>query len=185
MTQKSAPDLHLCDMRTWIPTLHAGDRVLLSGTVYTARDAVHKRWAALNEEGQPLPVSFENAAIYYAGPTPAPDGLPIGSCGPTTSSRMDAYYPALARQGLLVTIGKGDRSEEVRTSIQQTGGIYFCAIGGAGALCAAHIRSARVVAYHELGCESVKELELCRMPLYVGIDSFGHSIFEREGVSEE
>jgi len=181
MTEKTVRKLHLSERDEWIGSLRAGDCVLLSGTVFTARDAVHKKWMERLGAGEALPLDLPSAAIYYAGPTPAPDGLPIGSCGPTTSSRMDVYYPALAAKGLRVTIGKGDRSEEVRRCIAETGGVYFCAIGGAGALCAAHITSAEVIAYEELGCESMKRLEFSEMPLYVAIDSLGNSIFDRGG----
>lgn len=181
MTEQTTRKLHLSDRQQWIDTLQAGDCVLLSGTVYTARDAVHKKWMAHLANGDPLPLDLSSAAVYYAGPTPAPDSLPIGSCGPTTSSRMDVYYPALAEKGLRVTIGKGDRSETVRRCIADTHGIYFCAVGGAGALCAMHITAAEVVAYEELGCESMKRLEFSEMPLYVAIDSRGNSIFDRKG----
>lgn len=181
MTEQTARKLHLSDRDSWIDSLHAGDCVLLSGTVYTARDAVHKKWMERLQKGAPLPLDLSCAAVYYAGPTPAPEGLPIGACGPTTSSRMDVYYPALAEKGLRVTIGKGDRSEKVRRSIAATGGVYFCAIGGAGALCASHITAAEVIAYEELGCESMKRLEFSEMPLYVAIDSRGDSIFDRKG----
>ena len=181
MTEQTIRKLHLSDRDSWIGSLHAGDCVLLSGTVYTARDAVHKKWMERLQKEEPLPLDLSCAAVYYAGPTPAPEGLPIGACGPTTSSRMDVYYPALAEKGLRVTIGKGDRSEEVRRSIAATGGVYFCAIGGAGALCASHITAAEVIAYEELGCESMKRLEFSEMPLYVAIDSHGDSIFDRKG----
>lgn len=177
MTEQTTRKLHLSDREKWIDTLQAGDCVLLSGTVYTARDAVHKKWMELLQRGASLPLDLSTAAVYYAGPTPTPDGLPIGSCGPTTSSRMDVYYPALAEKGLRITIGKGDRSEQVRRCIADTHGIYFCAIGGAGALCASHIISAEVMAYEELGCESMKRLAFSEMPLYVAIDSRGNSIF--------
>ena len=161
----------------WIGSLTAGEEVLLSGEVYTARDAVHKRWKAALEAGEALPISFENTGIYYAGPTGAPEGMPIGSCGPTTSSRMDPYYPALARMGLRITIGKGDRSSAVYEAIKETEGVYFCAIGGAGALYATRIESCQVVGYSELGCESLKKLVLKDFPVFVGIDSRGNSLF--------
>ena len=158
-------------------TLDAGDRVLLSGTVYTARDAAHKRIAALLDAGEALPFPLDGAVVYYAGPTPAPEGLPIGSCGPTTSSRMDVYTPRLLDLGLAGMIGKGGRSEAVREAVARNGAIYLCAVGGAGALAARCVRSLEVVAFDDLGCESVKRLEIERFPLIVGIDSRGGSLF--------
>ena len=127
-------EIHTAELREKAPLLHAGDRVLLSGTVYTARDAAHKRIFGLLEEGKPLPFSLQNAVIYYAGPTPAPEGLPIGSCGPTTSARMDPYAPRMLDLGLCGMVGKGERSPAVCEAIARNGSVYFCAIGGAGAL---------------------------------------------------
>ena len=162
--------------------LHAGDRVLLSGTVYTARDAAHKRLTAvMREQGvDALPFPLRDAVIYYAGPTAAPPGLPIGACGPTTSGRMDPYAPMLLDAGLLAMIGKGERNEAVCEAIQRNSGVYFCAVGGAGALAAAHITSCEVIAYPELGCESVKRLTIAEFPLLVTIDSEGGNLF-RDG----
>lgn len=157
--------------------LKAGDRVLLSGTVYTARDAAHKRIKYLLDNGQELPFNMKNACIYYAGPTPTPDGLAIGSCGPTTSSRMDKFAPEFLNYGLKAMIGKGPRSTEVVDAIIKNKAIYFCATGGAGALASKHINSCEVIAFDDLGCESVKRLEFDRFPLIVGIDSDGNSIF--------
>jgi fumarate hydratase subunit beta len=161
----------------WIGDLRAGEEIRLSGTVYTARDAAHKRIIAALDSGEALPFPLEGAAIYYAGPTPAKNGLPVGSCGPTTSSRMDPYVPRLSRLGLKLTIGKGDRSDEVYRAMIDEGCAYLCAIGGAGALCAEHITSVEVVAYDDLGCESVKRMTFSEMPLFVGIDTTGNSIF--------
>ncbi len=169
--------VHTDHLQEWVGTLHAGESVLLSGTVYTARDAVHKRLKALIEEGKPLPFELDGSVIYYAGPTPAKDGLPIGSCGPTTSSRMDPYMELLSAHGLKLTIGKGDRSPQVYQALRSCGGAYLCAIGGAGALCAASVKAAEVVAFPELGCESVKKLTVEDFPLFVAIDADGHSIF--------
>lgn len=158
-------------------TLHAGDQVLLSGTVYTARDAAHKRIFALMDEGKALPFELEGAVIYYAGPTPTPEGMAIGSCGPTTSGRMDPFAPRLLDNGLAAMVGKGNRSQEVVNAIRRNGAVYLCAIGGAGALAAQCVRSLEVIAFEDLGCESVKRLELCDLPLVVAIDSQGNSLF--------
>ena len=167
------------EMEAWLPTLRAGEEIFLSGTVYTARDAAHKRLIALLDEGKPLPFPLANTAIYYAGPTPAKNGLPIGSCGPTTSSRMDPYIPRRFEEGLRITIGKGDRDESVYDSIKRFGGAYLLALGGAGALVAQSVKKLEVIAFPELGCESVKRLEIEDLPLYVGIDAMGASIFKR------
>ena len=169
----------LSEMADWIKTLHAGEEILLSGTVYTARDAAHKRLCALLDEHKPLPFPLAGSAIYYAGPTPAKNGLPIGSCGPTTSSRMDPYVPRLFEAGLRLTIGKGDRSPAVYEAIKRYGGAYLLALGGAGALVAQSVRTLDVIAFPELGCESVKRLEIEKLPLYVGIDATGASIFSK------
>lgn len=161
--------------------LRAGDRVLLSGTVYTARDAAHKLFYEMLEKGEPLPFPLKDACIYYSGPTPAPEGLPIGSCGPTTSSRMDRYTPCLLDLGLKCMIGKGNRSDEVSKAIRRNRAVYLCAIGGAGALAARCVRSLEVVAFEDLGCESVKKLEIVDFPLYTAIDCEGGSLFGAAG----
>ena len=157
--------------------LKAGDAILLSGTVYTARDAVHKRLCAMIKEGAPLPFPLDGSIIYYAGPTPAQKGFAVGACGPTTSSRMDPYIPLLYENGLRVTIGKGDRAPAVYESIRKHRGLYLCAVGGAGALAGRSIRTSEVIAFPELGCESVKRMEIEDFPLFVGIDAEGNSIF--------
>lgn len=157
--------------------LRAGDRVVLSGTVYTSRDAAHKRITQAMREGGELPFPLRDAVIYYAGPTAAPPGRPIGACGPTTSSRMDPYAPMLLDAGLLGMIGKGERNEAVCEAIRRNKAIYFCAVGGAGALAAAHITACEVIAYDDLGCESVKRLTVDRFPLLVTIDSHGGNLF--------
>ena len=164
--------------------LHAGDRVILSGTVYTSRDAAHKRLtAAMKEQGTAgLPFPLQDAVIYYAGPTAAPPGRPIGACGPTTSGRMDPYAPMLLDAGLIAMIGKGERSQAVCDAIERNHAVYFCAVGGAGALAAAHITSCEVIAYDDLGCESVKRLTVSEFPLLVAIDSHGGNLF-RDGRS--
>lgn len=157
--------------------LEAGDRVLLSGRVYTARDAAHKRICQLLDEGKELPFPLPGAVIYYAGPTPAQQGMAVGSCGPTTSGRMDPYAPRLLDLGLQAMIGKGDRSDAVVDAIARNGAIYFAAVGGAGALIARCIVSSRVIAFDDLGCESVKEMEVRDLPLTVAIDSRGRNLY--------
>ena len=155
----------------------AGDDVYLSGTIYTARDMVHRRLADMLAKGRPLPAMLKGAVIYYAGPTPASPGRPIGSCGPTTSSRMDAFTPELIRCGMKAMIGKGGRSEGVRKAIKSYGGIYFLAPAGLGALLAMKVRSAKPVLFKELGPEAVYKLEVEDFPLIVGIDSKGRDIY--------
>ncbi len=157
--------------------LRAGQSVLFTGTVYTARDAAHKRIFELLDQGSPLPFPLEGAAVYYAGPTPAPEGLPIGSCGPTTSGRMDVFTPRLLDLGLKVMIGKGKRSPEVVDAMVRNSAVYLCAIGGAGALAAKAIRSCEVIAFEDLGCESVKRLHVVDFPLIVAIDAKGGTLF--------
>lgn len=159
--------------------LKAGDRVLLSGTVYTSRDAAHKRIFTALKNGEKLPYDLNGAAIYYAGPTPAPESLAIGSCGPTTSGRMDPYAPTLLDAGLTAMIGKGERSDEVCEAICRNKGVYLCAIGGAGALASKCIKSCEVIAYEDLGCESVKKLEFDNFPLIVAIDCSGGNLFKQ------
>lgn len=166
------------DIKKYAKKLRAGDRVLLSGEVFTARDAAHKRIFELLDSGEKLPFDIDGASIYYAGPTETPKGLAIGSCGPTTSSRMDKFAPKLLKLGLCSMIGKGERSEEVCEAIKQTGAVYFCAIGGAGALACKCIEKCDVIAFHDLGCESVKRLEFKDFPLIVAIDSFGGNLFK-------
>lgn len=167
------------DLQEKARSLRAGDRVLLSGLAYTARDAAHKRMAQALEQGERFPFSLDGAVIYYAGPTPAPAGLPIGSCGPTTSGRMDGYTPALLDCGLAAMIGKGERSRAVCEAIRRNGAVYLCAVGGAGALAAKCIDACEVIAYEDLGCESVKKLHLNKFPLTVAIDCMGGNLFDR------
>lgn len=157
--------------------LKAGDRVLLSGTVYTARDAAHKRIKSMIDNGESLPFDLKNAVIYYAGPTPTPENSAIGSCGPTTSSRMDKFTPEFLDLGLIGMIGKGPRSNEVCKAIVRNKAIYFCAVGGAGALASKCITKCDVIAFEDLGCESVKKLEIKNFPLIVAIDSDGGNLF--------
>ena len=167
------------ELKDLCPILKAGDKVILSGTVYTSRDAAHKRIFELMESDSPLPYQIENSIIYYAGPTPTPEGLAIGSCGPTTSSRMDPYTPKLLDMGLCATIGKGERSEEVIDAIIRNKSVYLCAIGGAGALAAMSITECEVIAFEDLGCESIKKLTFKNFPLTVAIDCNGGNIFKR------
>ncbi len=161
-------------------SLKAGDRVLLSGTVYTARDQAHKRMTETLIEGRDLTFIPPGATIYYAGPAPARPGRPIGSCGPTTSARMDAFAPALMAAGVRGMIGKGERGGNVVDAIKTFKGVYFAAAGGAGALLARRVKSARVVAYEDLGPEAVRELVVDDLPLIVAIDAHGNNLFERK-----
>ncbi len=164
------------DIAEVAPTLKAGQRILLSGTVYTSRDAAHKRIKELLDKGEDIPYPLENASVYYAGPTPTPPGMAIGSCGPTTSSRMDKFAPEFMDRGLKCMIGKGKRSDEVIEAIKRNKGVYLCAIGGAGALAARCIKSCEVIAFEDLGCESVKKLEFEDFPLIVAIDCNGGNV---------
>ena len=164
--------------REQIAKLHAGDSVLLTGTIYTGRDAAHKRLCALVEQGKELPFDIRNQAIYYAGPCPAKPGDAIGSCGPTTSYRMDAYAPMLCDLGLIGMIGKGQRSEAVCEAIRRNGGVYFAATGGAGALIATSVKAAKVIAFEDLGTEAIRELQVEKLPLIVAIDCHGGNLYE-------
>ena len=172
--------LNTKDLAEEAPSLRAGDEVLLSGYIYTARDQAHKRIQQLLDAGKPLPFPLEGATIYYAGPTPTPPNLPIGACGPTTSSRMDPYPPGFLDRGLKCMIGKGGRSKEVCDAIRRNGAVYLCAIGGAGALAAQSVQSLEVVAFDDLGCESVKKLLVKDFPLIVAIDCHGGNLFVRD-----
>ncbi|MBR3691928.1 MAG: fumarate hydratase C-terminal domain-containing protein [Clostridia bacterium] len=168
------------ELRARVSELRAGDSLRLSGTVYTARDAAHKRILAAIEAGEELPFPLKDAVIYYAGPTAAPPGHVIGACGPTTASRMDPFAPRLLDLGLAAMIGKGERSPEVVEAVRRNRALYLCAIGGAGALAARHITACEVIAYPELGCESVKRLTFADFPLICAIDAEGNDLF-REG----
>lgn len=170
--------INTCELERMTQKLKAGDRVFLSGTVYTSRDAAHNRIKALMNTGEPLPYSLKNAVIYYAGPTPTPDGLAIGSCGPTTSGRMDKFAPEFLDKGLIAMVGKGPRTKEVCEAIIRNKAVYFCAVGGAGALASKCITSCEVIAFEDLGCESVKKLEFKDFPLTVAIDCSGGNLFE-------
>ena len=172
-------EIHAPLRKEELESLRAGDAVLLSGTIYTGRDAAHKRMCAMIAEGKPLPFDVRSQVIYYAGPCPAKPGEPIGSCGPTTSYRMDAYAPTLCDLGLIGMIGKGQRSQEVAEAIRRNGGVYFAATGGAGALIATCVRSAKVIAFDDLGTEAIRELEVDRLPLIVAIDAHGGNLYEQ------
>ena len=157
--------------------LNCGDNLLITGNIYTARDAVHKKLADLIEGGEDLPFDLKGQIIYYTGPTPARPNAIIGSCGPTTSSRMDVYTPALLERGLKGMIGKGNRDREVTEAIKRNRAIYFVATGGAGALLARSVKKAVPVAFPELGAEAVVKLEVERFPVIVAIDSRGNNIY--------
>ncbi len=161
-----------------IESLEAGDYVYLSGTVYTARDAAHKRMDEALNEGKDLPISIEGNTIYYMGPSPAREGRPIGSAGPTTASRMDKYAPRLLDLGLKGMIGKGRRSEAVKEAIVRNKAVYFAAVGGAGALLSKAIKSSKVVAYDDLGTEAIRKLTVERFPVIVVIDSKGNNLYD-------
>ncbi len=158
--------------------LKAGDSVLLSGVIYTARDAAHKRLCELAARGEPLPLDVQDAVIYFVGPTPAKPGEVIGSAGPTTAYRMDAYSPTLIGLGLTGMIGKGKRSEAVVRAMQEHGAVYFGAIGGCGALLSRCIKKAEVIAYEDLGAEAIRRLEVEDFPVVVIIDSEGNNLYE-------
>ncbi|WP_028574483.1 Fe-S-containing hydro-lyase [Desulfonatronovibrio hydrogenovorans] len=160
-----------------IAGLKTGDKVLLSGKIYTARDAAHKRLLADIDAGQKPPFELEGAVIYYVGPSPAPPGRPIGSAGPTTSYRMDTYAPRLHSMGVKASIGKGKRGDTVKDALQEFKGVYFGATGGAGALLSQRITSARILAYEDLGPEAIRELEVKDFPLLVVNDSFGGELY--------
>lgn len=169
--------LNVSELKSQIENISAGDKIYLSGTVYTARDAAHKRFFELLDNNETLPFDINGAVIYFAGPTPTPEGFAIGSCGPTTSSRMDSFTPRLHDLGLIATIGKGERNTQVIDSIKRNSALYLCAIGGAGALASLNITECEVIAFEDLGCESVKKLEFKEFPLIVGIDGKGNCIF--------
>ena len=158
--------------------LKSGDTALLNGILYTARDAAHKRMLEYLDAGKPLPFEMQDAVIYYVGPTPAKPGQVIGSAGPTTSYRMDAYAPTLLELGLRGMIGKGKRSDEVVSAMRRAGAVYFGAIGGAGALLASCIKSCEVIAFQDLGAEAVHRLEVENFPATVIIDSFGENLYQ-------
>jgi len=158
--------------------LRAGDYVYLTGTIYTARDAAHKRMDETLDNGEKLPFDIEGNVIYYMGPSPAREGRAIGSAGPTTASRMDKYAPRLINMGLAGMIGKGKRSETVRDAIIKNGAVYFAAVGGAGALLSKAIKSSEVIAYDDLGTEAIRRLTVESFPVVVVMDSQGNNLYE-------
>lgn len=158
--------------------LQVGDYVYLTGTIYTARDAAHKRMYEALERKENLPLEMSNNIIYYMGPSPAREGRPIGSAGPTTASRMDKYVPALLDLGLIGMIGKGKRSNAVKEAIVRNSAVYFAAVGGAGALLSRSIKQSTVIAYDDLGTEAIRKLEVEDFPVIVVIDSKGHDLYE-------
>jgi fumarate hydratase subunit beta len=157
--------------------LKAGDEVVVCGTVYTARDMAHQRLCRLIDEGKPLPIELEGAIIYFVGPTPARPSRVIGSAGPTTSSRMDAFSPILIAKGLRAMIGKGYRSEKVREAMKKYGAVHLATLGGAGALLSKHIKVSEVVAYEDLGTEAIRKLTVVDFPAVVAYDAAGNSIY--------
>lgn len=159
-------------------SLHAGDYVYITGTIYTARDAAHKRMDEALSNGENLPINIENQVIYYMGPSPAREGRPIGSAGPTTASRMDKYAPRLLDFGLSAMIGKGKRSKEVLDAVVRNESVYFAAVGGAGALLSKCIKSSEVVAYDDLGTEAIRKLEVENFPVIVVADCEGNNLYE-------
>ncbi|HOA36294.1 MAG TPA: Fe-S-containing hydro-lyase [Bacillota bacterium] len=161
--------------------LKAGDNVLISGVIYTARDAAHKKMVELIERGEPLPIDLKGQVIYYVGPAPAKPGQAIGSAGPTTSGRMDAYTPLMLEQGMKACIGKGLRSAAVKEALEKNKGVYLAAVGGAGALLSKRIISSEVVAYPELGAEAIHRLEVKDFPATVINDAYGNDLYE-EGI---
>lgn len=159
-------------------SLRSGDYVYLTGTIYTARDAAHKRMYEALQKGETLPMEMESNVIYYMGPSPAREGRPIGSAGPTTASRMDKYAPSLLDLGLRGMIGKGKRSAEVKEAVVRNQAVYFAAVGGAGALLSKSIVSSEVIAYDDLGTEAIRKLEVKDFPVIVVIDSEGNNLYE-------
>lgn len=160
-----------------IKELKAGDMVYITGTLYTARDAAHKRMSEALKNGEKLPIDVKNEIIYYMGPSPSREGRPIGSAGPTTSSRMDKYTPDLLDLGLCGMIGKGKRSEEVKNAVIRNGAVYFAAIGGAGALLSKCITKSEVIAYEDLGTEAIRKLMVEDFPVIVVMDCMGNSLY--------
>lgn len=159
-------------------SLHVGDMVYLTGTIYTARDAAHKRMYEAIQNGETLPVDLENIAIYYMGPSPAREGRPIGSAGPTTASRMDKYAPTLMDLGQTCMIGKGKRTQAVKDAIIRNSAVYMAAIGGAGALLSKCIKASEVIAYDDLGTEAIRRLQVENFPAIVVMDAEGNNLYE-------
>jgi fumarate hydratase subunit beta len=161
-----------------VRSLKAGDEVLISGTIYTARDIAHKRLCEALAEGQSLPFSLKGAIIYFCGPTPTPPGRPIGAAGPTTSSRMDPFSPMLIAAGLKAMLGKGYRNKEVRDALKKHCAVHLSTLGGAGALLAKHVVAAEIIAYEDLGTEAIRRLEVVDFPAIIAYDSFGSTVYK-------
>ncbi|MCP4614192.1 MAG: Fe-S-containing hydro-lyase [Planctomycetes bacterium] len=176
-TKELQPPLTEADVRL----LKAGDEVLISGVIYTARDMAHKRLCEAIDAGGELPFQLEGAIIYFVGPSPAPAGKVIGAAGPTTSSRMDAFSPKLLGNGLKAMLGKGYRGEQVREALKQNTAVHLSTIGGAGALLSKHIAATEIIAYEDLGTEAVRKLQVVDFPAVVAYDCFGNSVY-KEGV---
>jgi fumarate hydratase subunit beta len=171
-------DIRLPLTEETIAGLRAGDHVTLTGVIYTARDAAHKRMIEALDRGEPLPIDIKGAVIYYVGPTPERPGRVIGAAGPTTSMRLNPYTPRLMAQGLKATIGKGGRSQKVREALKKYRGVYFLAVGGTGALLSKRIKKAAVVAYEDLGTEAIRRLEVEGFPVIVANDMYGNDLLE-------
>jgi fumarate hydratase subunit beta len=163
-----------------VVNIKVGDKIFISGTIYTARDAAHKKLIKLIENNEPLPFELKDQIIFFAGPAPAKPNEPIGSIGPTTSYRMDPFSPTLLDNGLRGMIGKGERSEEVREAIIRNKGIYFVAIGGAAVVLSESVKKAEIIAYKELGTEAIRKLEVENFPCYAAIDCVGNNIFRKD-----
>ncbi|MDP8253620.1 MAG: FumA C-terminus/TtdB family hydratase beta subunit [Candidatus Kaelpia aquatica] len=164
-----------------IKSLKAGELVYLSGAIYTARDKAHKKIFDLIDKGRELPFNLKDSIIYYCGPAPKKRGEAIGSCGPTTSSRMDKHTPLLYELGLGATIGKGERGEDVVDAVKKYKGVYFLAWGGCGAYLSSFVKSSKIIAFKELGAEAIRRLEVERFPLVVAVDSYGNKIWDKRG----
>ena len=171
-------ELHITAPLQEARKLKAGDYVYITGTIYTASDAAHQRMSDALQKGESLPLDVKNNIIYYMGPSPAREGRPIGSAGPTTASRMDKYAPTLLDMGLMGMIGKGKRTEAVKEAIVRNGAVYFAAVGGAGALLSKSIKSSEVIAYEDLGTEAIRKLEVENFPVIVVIDAEGNNLYE-------
>ncbi|MDR1103787.1 MAG: Fe-S-containing hydro-lyase [Endomicrobium sp.] len=171
--------INLQDLILNIKDIKVGQKILLSGNIYTARDAAHKRIVDILNKGEELPIDLKNSVIYYCGPTPTKPGEIVGSCGPTTSSRMDVYTPRILKEGVKVLIGKGTRSESAVKSLKENNAVYLVATGGVGALISKRVKKSELLVFEDLGPESIYRFEVEDMPLIVAIDSFGNNIFNK------
>ncbi|MDR1245134.1 MAG: Fe-S-containing hydro-lyase [Endomicrobium sp.] len=171
--------INLQDLILNIKDIKVGQKILFSGNIYTARDAAHKRIVDILNKGEELPIDLKNSVIYYCGPTPTKPGEVVGSCGPTTSSRMDIYTPRILKEGVKVLIGKGARSESVVKSLKENNAVYLVATGGVGALISKRVKKSELLVFEDLGPEAIYRFEVEDMPLIVAIDSFGNNIFNK------